>query len=174
MVKDSDISKILSELKSISKKSANNVHDSAKVQHSVEQISPDFIFDLGKKSISKTDKELTLGEYLQKYNQVDQAIDSERVARTNVKSDYQKIVNFIEGNEPKKISNDTQKKQLFIANNIEEQIDTSFTSKEKKTVKRETNNNLQERKSNYANTKASISKEANMSPLRLKQYNSED
>lgn len=171
MFKDPEINRILSELKEISTRDSKRAENSHKVQHSIEQISSDFLLNLGKKEFSNTDKDLTLGEYLEKYQKVNQVIDSERKQRGQIVSDYEKLVNFVEGAEPQSIK---KQKDLFITNKINQQIEGDYQKKEKKTLKTESNKNITDRRSKYANTKITISNDKNVKPLKLKFYSSKE
>ena len=138
-------------------------------------VNHEFILGLNNQNLSK-DNDLTLGEYLEKYQQVNTKIESENLAVKDRKSSssIEKLVGLLED---------------LDEDNLAEEIEELETGKEeamtfKNKIDRKNNKNLfstnnkvrqspTSRKSNYANTRLFITNESRLAPLKLKQFQSE-
>lgn len=165
---DSELNKLLSDLRRLDKTS-----DFAKT-NSVNNSNLDFLLDIENKKLNSMDKDLTLSEYLNKYNKVEEIIETESQSKRN-NSGYEELLKELEGNSDKyiekKIDEDfeyREVKTLFSKKqNGSEDIKTKdiFTNKSKERC-----NNVTVRIKNYANTKSQLTTENKMSPLDLEQF----
>jgi len=137
-----------------------------------KNIDSDFILSLGKSSIAKSDKDLTLTEYLEKYNQMNKVIEKEKASRPVQSNDLEKLTRFIEDNEKRPLNESSQhsKKPLFISSQVENKISKEFSRKERQTL--DQMESISDRKPVYANTKATITNDSKMGALRLEKFSS--
>lgn len=161
---------------------------------SPKKTNQDFLLSLSDKKYSKADQELTLGEYLQKYNKVEDLIKSEQKNRSKYDNpDLEKLVNLVAGNEPKavKVPYGTTNKNMFISKRVEDSIESDLDRREQKAnvqkawfvgdqtkskktfggaKSKEDKKTVSERIENFSNAKASLTQEKFMSPLSLEKY----
>lgn len=174
------------------KKTLSPTSNQSKKTNSIDK---NFILNIAQKRHSATDKELTLGEYLEKYNQVDTTIEKERKQRVKYQNPgLEKLIDAIEDNERKPVNtsftNKTKNNNLFLSRKVDERIDYEQDRREQKSNHNKTlfvgdkvnkqdvfsNNSKEERKpvfnriENFSNTKANVTRESFMSPLALEKF----
>lgn len=221
MYKDSELEQLLGQLKKIDQKpkmdkpaytmdenDINLLYSSAKKKALLptsnqnkeknSSIDKNFVLSLGQKRYSASDKELTLGEYLQKYSQIENVIEKERKNRMKYQNpNLEKLINVIEGNERKPLNNSAAQNKnnnLFLSRKVDERIDYEQERREQKTTASKTlfasdkinrsdvftNNSKEERKpvfnriENFSNAKASMTQERFMSPLSLEKFSTKN
>lgn len=169
---DPELNKLLSELRRLDLKS--------KEEKKTVEAAPELnmIMNLDSKNVQNKDKDLTLAEYLNKYNEVDKTIETQKKHREESShASYEELLKQLEGDSEeyidKKIDEDfdyREVKTIFSKQqNGKEDIKTKdiFTNKSKERC-----NNVMVRIKPYANTKSTITHERKMGPLKLEQFES--
>lgn len=158
-----------------------------------------FVLGLPTHKPSASDKELTLGEYLQKYGELDKVISKEQKSRRKYQdADFDKLINIVEENENQPINNPFKmmhkeySREMFISKKVEDRIEVGQQSRESLSSKTKalfvndssrgkklfSGGNREERKpinnriENFSNAKASLTDEKFMSPLSLERFKS--
>jgi hypothetical protein len=169
---DNELNKLLCELKKLDSRPL-------KPSNSNENISKNSFDDLlNLTTIANFDKDLTLGEYLEKHSQFTSIIEEEEKKVNSSRShSFEELLKILEGESEdfieKKIDEDFEYravKTLFAKNakSVEEvRTRDIFLNQSKQRC-----NNVVVRIKPYSNTKALVIKEEKMSPLKLKKYNS--
>lgn len=164
-------------------------------------INQDFVLGLSSHKPSASDKELTLGEYLQKYGEVEKVINKEQKNRSKYHgADYDKLINLVEENEnqpvnnPFKMMHKEYSREMFISKKVENRIEAGQQNRESSSSKakalfvgdiqrnksvfsqtsRDERKPINNRIENFSNAKASLTHEKFMSPLSLERFNSKE
>lgn len=142
----------------------------------MSNLDPDFILGLGAKNLGDT-ADLTLGEYLAQYNQLNNKIQEEQqTTKATRSSNIEKLVSLLENLEDDAVTEELEmdeantqasKKTLFVGDKIDRK-----TNKNLFTTKGKVRQSPQTRTSNYSNTKVNLTDESKLSPLKLKQFQS--